>query len=63
MELMNKDESMAASGVDFCVFMTASGRVKITSKVEGKISVCHCVLLHARQHNIPYFMLHFNTFI
>ena len=44
------------------VSKTASGGVKIASKVEGKISVHHCLLLHAQQHNvISYFMLHFKA--
>ena len=44
------------------VSKTASGGVKIASKVEGKISVHHCLLLHAQRHNvISYFMLHFKA--
>ena len=44
------------------VFKSASGRVKIASKVEGKISVRHCLLLHVQQCNvISYFMLHLNA--
>ena len=39
------------------VFKTASGWVKIASKVEGKISVHHCLLLHAQQrYVISYFI-------
>ena len=37
------------------VNFSTSGRVNITLEVEGKISVCHCVLPHAWQHNVIFY--------
>ena len=43
------------------VFKTASGRVKIASKVEGKISVHHCLLLHAQHRDQCYLLFYWHS--
>ena len=43
------------------VFKTDSGKVKIASKVEGKISVHHCSLLHAQHRNQCYLLFYWHS--
>ena len=44
------------------VFKTASGRVKIASKVEGKISVHHCLLLTPNSVMLSLILLPFSSY-